>query len=472
MKQYATNKVLTLCLAAMLTISCAVCAADTPTCGGKTATTVIRSSADETINLTVVHEGVTVIDLPSTSRTKRINIDFRDSGASYLCASGRFALNVTGPIKYVSSSTYYFGYKNSLPFTQRDVEFNLDGSKDPWQIDEITFKDSNKNIVINTSAGLLLESESAQSNGRITINGAKSSIGYSLGVASKGNETLEINSEGAQYISTRNVRNVLINSSMDSFINIQDSLNLTINSDSAYMDGSISAVSTRSGSKSVNIAANAELIKVYTHTGNSIVAIRGGYNKSAVIAGEGSNTITAGNGDDLILNTKLIYEPGSPLDDVIEAFVEGTPQDVLNRYVNAHFPGDDQRDNLTDTIDSKGGNDIIFGSNAGDYIKAGSGQDRVYGIGGDDKIWGGSDNDILYGESGNDEIYGDAGDDYIHGSSGNDYLRGNDGKDNLIGGLGDDFIRGDNQNDTLDGQGGTDNCYGGDGTDTLQNCEE
>jgi Ca2+-binding RTX toxin-like protein len=47
-------------------------------------------------------------------------------------------------------------------------------------------------------------------------------------------------------------------------------------------------------------------------------------------------------------------------------------------------------------------NDTIVGSKAGDYIKAGAGNDRVSGLGGNDEIYGGIGKDALTGGLGSD----------------------------------------------------------------------
>lgn len=64
-----------------------------------------------------------------------------------------------------------------------------------------------------------------------------------------------------------------------------------------------------------------------------------------------------------------------------------------------------------------------------DNIRAGDGNDQV---------WGRDGNDTIYGESGDDYLDGDAGDDRIEGGSGADTLVGRAGEDTLIGGTGDD----------------------------------
>ena len=113
------------------------------------------------------------------------------------------------------------------------------------------------------------------------------------------------------------------------------------------------------------------------------------------------------------------------------------------------------------------GNDIIYGGEGNDTLRALPGDDIVYGwegddhlVGelGDDTLYGGEGNDKLEGNIGNDVLYGEAGDDELYGQIGNDILAGGAGNDHLHGGVGDDtylFHRGDGQ-DWLHEGGGND----------------
>lgn len=116
------------------------------------------------------------------------------------------------------------------------------------------------------------------------------------------------------------------------------------------------------------------------------------------------------------------------------------------------------------------GNDIIYGGEGNDTLRALPGDDIVYGwegddhlVGelGDDTLYGGEGNDKLEGNIGNDVLYGEAGDDELYGQIGNDTLAGGRGNDHLYGGVGDDtylFRRGD----------GDDRLREGGGNDTLE----
>ena len=81
------------------------------------------------------------------------------------------------------------------------------------------------------------------------------------------------------------------------------------------------------------------------------------------------------------------------------------------------------------TIDGAGGDDIITGSNLGDHLIGGAGNNTLNGLDGDDTL-------------------------DVSGSSGTNTLNGGAGDDTLIGGTGDDTLNGGGGNDTLYGGGG------------------
>lgn len=142
------------------------------------------------------------------------------------------------------------------------------------------------------------------------------------------------------------------------------------------------------------------------------------------------------------------------------------------------------------------GQDVIWGTDERDYVRAGNGDDAVhlgagkdeaFGGNGDDLMTGGSGNDYLYGEAGDDVLSGNRDDDVILGGDGNDLIYGGEGDDNLHGGSGEDVIRGDTPyagyrsgdsfndrisggegNDTLFGEYGDDIISGGEGTDRIE----
>lgn len=81
------------------------------------------------------------------------------------------------------------------------------------------------------------------------------------------------------------------------------------------------------------------------------------------------------------------------------------------------------------------GNDLVFGTTAGDTIDAQAGNDSIHGLAGDDQLSGGAGDDVLMGDDGNDTLIGGIRNDSLIGGRGNDtYLfevgHGNDVIDN------------------------------------------
>ncbi|NEZ57984.1 CHRD domain-containing protein [Adonisia turfae] len=139
-----------------------------------------------------------------------------------------------------------------------------------------------------------------------------------------------------------------------------------------------------------------------------------------------------------------------------------------------------------DTLRGGPGNDRILGDDGHDILKGGTGDDTLKGGDGNDELEGSTGNDLLNGEAGNDKLFGgqdnDAlkggnGDDILKGGMGDDYISGNNGDDFLQGGIGDDTLKGGSGNDDLDGgvgddslkgEAGDDKLFGGQGDDTLK----
>ena len=102
--------------------------------------------------------------------------------------------------------------------------------------------------------------------------------------------------------------------------------------------------------------------------------------------------------------------------------------------------------------------DVLFGSNGADTIRARAGSDTVHGLGGNDDLNGQSNDDTLHGGTGNDVLRGEGGD---------DTLNGNDGLDILNGGANDDVLNGGGENDNLEGGTGNDTVNGGGQADSI-----
>ena len=84
------------------------------------------------------------------------------------------------------------------------------------------------------------------------------------------------------------------------------------------------------------------------------------------------------------------------------------------------------------------GDDVLYGTPAGDVLDTGAGNDIVLGLSGNDTILGGEGNDLIHGGDGDDMLDGGAGDDVIYGGWGADTLVGGNGRDELYGEWGGD----------------------------------
>lgn len=86
------------------------------------------------------------------------------------------------------------------------------------------------------------------------------------------------------------------------------------------------------------------------------------------------------------------------------------------------------------------GNRILDGTELGERIVGGNGNDTLSGNGGDDLIIGRGGNDRSQGGDGNDRINGNNGRDVLTGGSGDDRLNGGKGNDRMNGGSDDDIF--------------------------------
>lgn len=120
-----------------------------------------------------------------------------------------------------------------------------------------------------------------------------------------------------------------------------------------------------------------------------------------------------------------------------------------------------------DTLNGGDGNDLLYGQNGADVFSSGAGDDQAYGGLGDDRLYGHEGDDDLYGDKGADLLVGGTGDDVLVGGEDNDRLYGNEDDDFLNGGSGADLLHGGSGNDQIDGGSGADRLYGFDGNDLI-----
>ncbi|WP_068148818.1 calcium-binding protein [Kordiimonas lipolytica] len=162
--------------------------------------------------------------------------------------------------------------------------------------------------------------------------------------------------------------------------------------------------------------------------------------------GNGADTIGGGAGSDLIVG-----EAGP------DVLFGGTGYDTL---VGGEWDGSAGfADTSSNSIWAGEGNDVVYGASAADQLGGGDGDDYIAGAGGndiiyagrtgddtldggagDDIIFGGRDDDVVRGGDGDDELYGGRLHDVVEGGAGNDSIYGGTGNDTLTGGEGDDII--------------------------------
>ena len=189
-------------------------------------------------------------------------------------------------------------------------------------------------------------------------------------------------------------------------------------------------------------------------------SLYGVYGNDTLQGGEGADLLDGYDGNDWL-------QGGGGLDTLDGGLGEDTADYSISDFAalvdltngTAFFPG-----YYTETLISiehvamGGGNDIVIGSNASNWLSGGGGYDILVG---------GVGNDTLVAGDGNDTLMGDAGIDRLFGGLGNDRMEGGDSGDIMRGGNGNDALFGNGGNDTLKGEGGSDRLFGGLGDDRL-----
>lgn len=80
-----------------------------------------------------------------------------------------------------------------------------------------------------------------------------------------------------------------------------------------------------------------------------------------------------------------------------------------------------------ETIDGRGGRDLLIGKRGWDVLIGGTDKDRLFGGGGGDTLYGDAGYDRLFGGSGNDKLFGGKGPDVMTGDAGSDVFMFSDG---------------------------------------------
>jgi Ca2+-binding RTX toxin-like protein len=243
----------------------------------------------------------------------------------------------------------------------------------------------------------------------------------------------------------------------------------------------------------------------FTEAGGSrLVSITDGtFENFTVLTGSGADTLTVGNGDNII-------RAGSGANTItagngVNSITGGSGADTITAGDGGNSI---DAGNGTNTITSGGGNDVIISGSGADTIVAGGGNDVITLRGGSDHVNSGAGVDRLIVDysasttaviggvtggnlgsgytghiadsagnlvdfvstetfaittgSGNDVVTSGAGNDTLNGGSGNDILRPGAGTDTVNGGGGNDYI---NLGASLTS---VDKIDGGAGTDTVQ----
>lgn len=210
--------------------------------------------------------------------------------------------------------------------------------------------------------------------------------------------------------------------------------------------------------------------------------------------GQGSDSMTGGNGDD----TYYIENVNDIVSENLNAGVDKV-YTTINYTLAANV--DNGRILGTNGLVLSGNtlNNVLFSGVANDTLNGGSGVDTVdyyyssvgvnanlstnlvTGFGTDklssienvsgssyaDKLFGNAYANKLFGQSGNDSLFGYQGADSLHGGIDNDYLDGGTGNDYLDGGIGNDYLLGGSGADTLVGGLGNDTYMIDNSTDVI-----
>ena len=179
-------------------------------------------------------------------------------------------------------------------------------------------------------------------------------------------------------------------------------------------------------------------------------------------------------GDDALVQFRNIDDPDTDADesDTVNLDDSITIQDWTNeqsRIENFAF-ADGITIDMSQILHGQighGEENALTGTDAGDWLNAGGGNDTLSGNDGNDILIAGAGADLVDGGAGRDFIFAGEGDDSVDGGDGDDYLIGGGGNDTLNGGAGNDALAGDAGNDILNGGAGDDILIGGAGNDTL-----
>ncbi len=158
---------------------------------------------------------------------------------------------------------------------------------------------------------------------------------------------------------------------------------------------------------------------------------------------------------------------------------EASAQTVSGTIINDPDTPYDETDLLirdvslgADTIRYTGEDHIVMGgTESNDRLRAGAGDDTIWGDGGNDRLEGGAGNDSINGGDGNDRITDSSGDDNIKGGDGHDFINGGAGINLILAGSGHDFVVSGNDISEVFGGPGNDFIFGNAPNEVMQGNE-
>lgn len=221
--------------------------------------------------------------------------------------------------------------------------------------------------------------------------------------------------------------------------------------------------------------------------------LRGGSGNDSLTGGRGADLFDGGSGDDTIDGgggphdiVSYASAPGPVVVDLVTGVASGHGDDSLTAVHGVHgsayadtIVGDGTTNTLVggegdDSMDGGDGNDFVAFETAsgpvmvdlGMGIASGEGADTLTSI---ENAIGSAFDDTLHGTEKGNRLSGGGGNDAVSGGAGRDVLEGGAGNDTIDGGEGDDTIDGGRGVDAVDGGGGADTCLNAEAT---LNCED
>lgn len=231
----------------------------------------------------------------------------------------------------------------------------------------------------------------------------------------------------------------------------------------------------------------------YSMSQGAFENVKAGSGSDTIWGTDGANRISGGEGNDTLF--------GYDGDDVLSG--DGGADSLMGGDGNDHiyadaddvwFSGDGGNDTLIylgaddreislvqgnfENIRAGQGNNTVWGGDEANIIEGEDGGDTLFGFGGDDILVGGAGADSLMGGDGNDEIHADADDTWFSGGDGIDtlvytgsnnlqYALAQGSFENVKAGAGDNTIWGTSAANVIDGEAGADVLFGDEGDDTL-----